>query len=145
MKAINLAGFMLGATVAAASLHAFADEVPAKLVNGIGVTSTGMTLYTFDKDSSGKSACNGQCTAIWPPLPAPADAKVGGDFSVITRDDGGKQIAHKGRPLYTYAADQKPGDATGDGSGGVWHVLRAGKSSSAAEPSKSTNPFNSNY
>jgi predicted lipoprotein with Yx(FWY)xxD motif len=32
------------------------------------VDSKGMTLYTFDKDSGGKSACNGPCATNWPPL-----------------------------------------------------------------------------
>ena len=36
----------------------------------------GMTLYTFDKDAGGKSACNGPCATNWPPLMAGADAKA---------------------------------------------------------------------
>ena len=32
----------------------------------------GMSLYTFDKDSDGKSACNGPCAANWPALKADA-------------------------------------------------------------------------
>ena len=32
--------------------------------------SRGMTLYTFDKDSDGKSACTGKCAENWPPLMA---------------------------------------------------------------------------
>jgi predicted lipoprotein with Yx(FWY)xxD motif len=28
----------------------------------------GMTLYTFDKDTSGKSNCNGECAEYWPPV-----------------------------------------------------------------------------
>jgi predicted lipoprotein with Yx(FWY)xxD motif len=91
-----------------------------------------MTLYTFDKDSAGKSACNGPCATMWPPLAAPAGAKLSGDFSVITRDDGSQQIAHKGRPLYHFAADNKPGDKNGDGNGGVWHVVGGGKAAGAA-------------
>jgi len=55
------------------------------------VDAKGMTLYTFDKDSAGKSACNGPCATNWPPLMAAADAKSSGEWSVITRDDGSKQ------------------------------------------------------
>ena len=47
-----------------------------------------MTLYTFDRDSAGKSACNGNCAVNWPPLMAPADAQPMGKWSVVTRDDG---------------------------------------------------------
>lgn len=87
------------------------------------VTATGMTLYSFDRDSAGKSACNGGCSQNWPPLAAtPADA-ASGDWTVITRDDGSKQWAYKAKPLYSFAKDTKPGDVTGDGLlNGAWHV-----------------------
>jgi predicted lipoprotein with Yx(FWY)xxD motif len=85
----------------------------------------GMTLYVFDKDSTGKSACNGPCTGNWPPLMAAAGAVPMGDYSVITRDDGNKQWAYKGHPLYTWKDDKKPGDITGDGfANGVWHIAQ---------------------
>lgn len=86
----------------------------------------GMTLYTFDRDASpGKSACNGPCATNWPPLMAAADAKPMGDWSIITRDDGGKQWAYKGKPLYAWSKDAKPGDTTGDGFlNNAWHVAR---------------------
>ena len=84
--------------------------------------SAGMTLYTFDKDAGGRSVCNGQCATNWPPLMAAADAKASGDYSIITRDDGAKQWALKGKPLYAWVKDQKPGDKTGDGVNSVWHV-----------------------
>jgi len=87
------------------------------------VDAKGMTLYTFDKDSAGKSACNGACATNWPPLMAAAEAKGSGEWTVITRDDGMKQWAYKGKPLYTWAKDSKPGDATGDGvANNTWHV-----------------------
>jgi len=46
------------------------------------------------------------------------------DWSVIAREDGSKQWAYKGKPLYLWVKDHKPGDATGDGFRGVWHVAR---------------------
>lgn len=94
---------------------------------GDALTGTnGMTLYTFDKDAagSGKSVCNGPCAVNWPPLAAAADAKAEGDFSIITRDDGARQWAFKGKPLYFWIKDQKPGDQTGQGVNGVWHVAK---------------------
>lgn len=81
-----------------------------------------MTLYTYDKDAKDKSNCNGQCAANWPPLMATSNAKPMGNWTVITRDDGSKQWAYNGKPLYTWKKDTKPGDATGDGVGGVWHM-----------------------
>lgn len=84
----------------------------------------GMTLYTFDKDTKGKSACSGKCAVNWPPLKVSGDAKAGKDYSVVTRADGGKQWAYKGKPLYTWIKDKKPGDVTGDGVNKVWHVAK---------------------
>ena len=40
----------------------------------------------------------------------------------MTRDDGGKQWAYKGKPLYAWSKDAKPGDVTGDGVNNVWHI-----------------------
>ena len=93
--------------------------------SGLGkimIDSKKMTLYTFDKDTPGKSVCNGQCAVNWPPLMASADAKTMGDWSIVTRDDGMKQWAYKGKPLYAWIKDTKPGDTTGDGFNKVWHV-----------------------
>jgi predicted lipoprotein with Yx(FWY)xxD motif len=103
-----------------------AAEAPAKKSGDVFVNSSGMTLYTFDKDAagSGKSVCNGPCANNWPPLAAPADAKPSGDWTVVTRDDGSKQWAYKGRPLYTWIKDQKAGDKTGEGVGGAWHTAK---------------------
>jgi len=88
------------------------------------VDAQGMTLYTFDKDTVGKSACNGTCAKLWPPLLAKAGASGSGDWTVITRSDGLKQWAYKGKPLYTWSKDMKPGDTTGDGIKMVWHVAQ---------------------
>eukprot|EP01034_Spumella_vulgaris_P019660 gene19660-25151_t len=85
-------------------------------------SANAMTLYTFDKDGGGKSMCNGPCATNWPPLMASADAAASGDWSIITRDDGSKQWAYKGKPLYFWVKDAKPGDRTGDGFNKVWHT-----------------------
>jgi predicted lipoprotein with Yx(FWY)xxD motif len=81
----------------------------------------GMTVYTFDKDTAGKSACMDACLAKWP---AVAPGAMKGSVDTITRDDGSKQAAVKGKALYLFAGDKKAGDATGDGMGGVWHVVK---------------------
>ena len=114
--------FALATAVAVLPTLALA-QAPAKAMNGMLANNDGMTLYTFDKDAGGKSACNGACAGIWPPLKAAGDAKDSGDWTVVTRDDGSKQWAFKGKPLYTFAKDQKPGDVTGDGFlNGAWHL-----------------------
>jgi predicted lipoprotein with Yx(FWY)xxD motif len=99
-------------------------QAPAQKMGGMMTNNAGMTLYTFDKDAGGKSACNGPCAGNWPPLMAGADDKASGDWSVIARDDGSKQWAYKGKPLYLWSKDQKPGDMTGDGNNGIWHVVK---------------------
>jgi predicted lipoprotein with Yx(FWY)xxD motif len=82
-----------------------------------------MTLYTFAKDTVGVSNCYDNCAKNWPPLMAAADAKPMGDWTIVTRKDGGRQWAYKGMPLYTWIKDAKPGDSTGDGMGqGAWKI-----------------------
>lgn len=99
---------------------------PALVLDGALVDPAHLTLYTFDQDSagSGQSRCNGPCAANWPPLLAPAGAMAQDDWSLVKREDGTQQWAYKGRPLYRWAQDQKPGDRTGDGFKGVWHVAK---------------------
>jgi predicted lipoprotein with Yx(FWY)xxD motif len=105
---------------------ALAQMAPAKTADtskGKALVDTkGMTLYVFEKDTPGKSNCNGPCATNWPPLMANADAKASGDWSIVTRDDGGKQWAYKSKPLYAWSKDAKPGDVTGDGVNNVWHI-----------------------
>lgn len=93
--------------------------------DGVLVGTNNMTLYTFAKDGvgAGKSVCNAQCAINWPPLLVEANAQASGDYTVITRDDGKKQLAYKGLPLYFWTKDVKPGDKTGDGRAeGAWKV-----------------------
>ena len=124
---------ILFAAIAASTLSmagaAYAQMAPTKM----GTTSKGqvltddkgMTLYTFDKDSGGKSACNGPCASNWPPLMASANAKPMAGYTIIARADGAKQWAHKGKPLYTWKNDHKPGDITGDGFlNNTWHIAK---------------------
>lgn len=115
-------------TISSALLGACASMAapPTKVEGGVLVGANGMTLYTFDKDSagSGKSVCNGQCATNWPPLMAADADAASGDYSLVTRDDGKKQWALKGKPLYYWAKDTKPGDMTGDGVLGAWHVVK---------------------
>jgi predicted lipoprotein with Yx(FWY)xxD motif len=99
-------------------------EPAAKMAGGMLVNTSGMTLYTFDKDAGGKSMCNGPCATLWPPAMAAADAKPEGDLTVVSRDDGSKQWAYKGKPVYTYSADKKAGDMTGDKFRDMWHVAK---------------------
>ena len=123
---------LLSASILAAALLAGcgsmspAPDTPTKTVDGVLIGPTGMTLYTFARDTtgSGKSVCNGQCATNWPPLMASDSAKSMGDYSVVMRDDGKKQWAYKGSPLYYWVKDAKAGDRTGDGVAGAWKIAR---------------------
>jgi predicted lipoprotein with Yx(FWY)xxD motif len=116
---------LLAAAVALPSMAFAADPVMMK--DGMMTDHKGMTVYTFDKDTGGKSMCNGDCAKNWPPMMAPAGAKAEGKFTPIKRDDGMMQWAYDGKPLYTFKMDEKPGDMKGDGMKDVWHVMREHK------------------
>jgi predicted lipoprotein with Yx(FWY)xxD motif len=86
----------------------------------------GMTLYYFTKDQGTTSACTGFCLERWPvfyveatEVPMGVDLK---DFTVITREDGEKQTAYKGRLLYYFFGDTNPGETKGEGIGDSWYV-----------------------
>src|ERR671910_2624828 len=112
MKQILRPAILAGALVAASAALA-QTAAPAKVADTSKgkalVDAKGMTLYIFDRDSAGKSACNGQCAVNWPPLMAAGDAKASGDWTIVTRDDGSKMWAYKGKPLYTWINDKAPG------------------------------------
>ncbi len=98
---------------------------------GIGlylVDGEGRTLYFFAKDYNGLSMCYGDCASRWPPFYTdnikPSPGLDPQDFTVITRDDGSKQVAYKGWPLYYFIKDMNPGDVNGDGVKGVWFVAK---------------------
>ncbi|MFJ4588866.1 hypothetical protein BK674_01110 [Pseudomonas moraviensis] len=115
---------LMAAALTLPGLAMAADPVMEK--DGMYTDHKGMTLYTFAKDSAGKSACNDKCAANWPPLKAEAGDKSMGDWTVIKRDDGTMQWAYQGMPLYTFVMDKKAGDMTGDGKmDGAWKVAKA--------------------
>jgi predicted lipoprotein with Yx(FWY)xxD motif len=85
----------------------------------------GLTLYVYDHDTEpGKSACVDACAEFWPPLTADKGMAPAPDWTVIVRDDGSKQWAFRGKPLYRFSRDEKPGETTGDGVGAIWHALK---------------------
>ncbi len=123
---LKITAFAVIATLAAGVAFAAEPAGPApKVNNGMFVTAKGMTLYTFDKDTVGKSVCNGQCATNWPPALASDDAKPMAPWTIVVRDDGLKQWAYKGKPVYAFAKDGKPGDTTGDGFlNGALHIAK---------------------
>jgi len=102
-------------------------------VGSVLVDSKGFTLYYFEKDEGGKSACYGACAGGWPPLTTEgAPEGMGGvqasKLGTTERKDGTEQVTYAGWPLYTYVADAKPGEANGndiDAFGAEWYALHA--------------------
>jgi predicted lipoprotein with Yx(FWY)xxD motif len=124
VAAIAVAALPLGTSMALAQA-APGKTADTELGKVLVDTQKGMTLYILDRDTTpGKSTCNDQCATNWPPLLASADAKPVGDYTVAARDDGSKQWAFKGKPLYYWKDDKKPGDVAGDNRGNVWHVVK---------------------
>jgi predicted lipoprotein with Yx(FWY)xxD motif len=97
---------------------------------GIYLTnSSGFSLYyrSTDSPNSGKTTCTTDtCEANWPVfynatlnLPPGLDSS---QFSTITPYNSTKIVTYNGYPLYYWAHDAKPGDATGQGIGSFYLV-----------------------
>jgi predicted lipoprotein with Yx(FWY)xxD motif len=123
MHPIRTALSTLGAMFVLSACASMSDPM-AKNADGVLVNEAGMTLYTFDKDvaGSGKSACSGPCATLWPAVPA-TRASYSAPYSVVTRDDGTKQLARNGKPLYLFAQDTRPGERKGDKVKELWHLV----------------------
>jgi hypothetical protein len=55
--------------------------------------ANGNPLYTYDADQPGKSSCYAECAQEFAPLVADAHAKGFADWSIVVRDDHGRQWA----------------------------------------------------
>jgi predicted lipoprotein with Yx(FWY)xxD motif len=132
VQATTAASATPAAATSAATLATAAGAATVKIATDaklgrILADSQGLTLYTFKNDvaGSGKSAVSGGLAQAWPPLiltsgsPAKPDG-LAGELTLITRDDGAKQVTYQGMPLYRFASDKAPGETNGQGIGGVW-------------------------
>jgi predicted lipoprotein with Yx(FWY)xxD motif len=97
------------------------------------VDARGRTLYLFEKDKRGKSACYGACATYWPPLVSSAKPRAARGvraslLGVTKRTDGKRQVTYAGHPLYTFSLDTRAGQTSGQGLtdfGGTWAVVAA--------------------
>ena len=110
---------------------------PATVASGssalgrIIVDSRGHTLYLFEKDRRGASACSGACLAYWPPLltsgtPTAIKGAKRSLLGSIRRADGTRQVTYAGHPLYLFFGDTKRGQTNGEGLkdfGAAWYAL----------------------
>ena len=111
------------------------------------VDSGGRTLYLFEKDSGGKSACSAACAAAWPPLRANGKPVAGtgvtpSKLGTTARSDGDPQVTYNGHPLYRYAGDTQPGETSGQGLsafGAAWFAV-SGAGNVVSNPGPKPNP-----
>ncbi len=122
---------MIGMSLFLAANAALAADVrkedpPFRQRGDILVEIKGRGVYTYDGDKvANQSDCLGQCVLLWPPVYAEDEAKPKGSFTILVRKDNGKrQWAFKGKPLYRWVSDLKRGDAGGDGVAGVWRLVK---------------------
>jgi predicted lipoprotein with Yx(FWY)xxD motif len=118
-----------------------AHAQPVPHAGGVLTDPSGRALYTFDADAPGKSSCAGFCAFGWPPYVAADGAVPSGAYTLVARDDGSRQWAIDGKPLYRYVGDFKAGDARGDGKDGTWHVVKAGEKTSAVAPAPASSGY----
>lgn len=122
--ALGALGAVLGGSAALAGGMPGGIGLNETAIGKVLADGRGMTLYVFDKDAGGESACYDKCAELWPPLAAPAGFAGEGAFAVAARKDGKAQLVYKGKPLYTWHKDAAPGETSGDGFRDVWHVAR---------------------
>jgi predicted lipoprotein with Yx(FWY)xxD motif len=119
-----------GSTLASIPSGTATVDVGSTDLGQVLVDLTGHTLYVFTSDTAGTPTCvDESCTKVWPPLTGSGIA-VGngvpaqpGEFKLVPRPDGTKQLTVNGRPLYTYSGDAGPGETKGQGVNGTWFAV----------------------
>lgn len=113
----------------------------ATLGKTILVTTGGRTLYSLSAETGGRFVCTANCLTVWRPLSLAAGVKPLGPvrLGTIERPEGKVQVTYRGKPLYTFSGDAKPGQANGEGikDVGTWHAAVTG---SLAQPAPEPEP-----
>jgi predicted lipoprotein with Yx(FWY)xxD motif len=130
VKATPTASASVSASATPAAARAVVDLAETK-IGKVLVGEKGRTLYLFEKDKNGKSACSGPCAQAWPPFVTSEKPRAGNGIKenllgTTKREDGETQVTYNGHPLYYYIKDQKPGDTTGqdvEGFGAEWYAV----------------------
>jgi predicted lipoprotein with Yx(FWY)xxD motif len=121
------AGTSGSAAAAAATVIATATSSAGPVL----INSSGRAVYLWAADTKDMSTCTGACASAWPPVQATGKVTAAGsvnpsDLGTITRSDGTKQVTYDGHPLYYFAGDSGPGQASGQGSdnfGAKWWLV----------------------
>ena len=108
------------------------------------VNRKGLTLYSLSVEQRGRFICTGSCLSLWTPLVVAKGTTPTGalHLGTVRRPDGRAQVSYRGRPVYTFTQDRKPGDVKGNGfkDVGVWRPASPASSGSAAPPTSSPYP-----
>ncbi len=125
-------GYGNGGTPPTVSSSGSLIQTATATVNGtsatILTTARGRTLYYRTTDMPPTTVCSGGCASVWPPLlvsgssPPTSATSLPGKLSAQA-DANGTQVEYNGHPLYIYSGDTAPGQTTGEGIGGIWHVV----------------------
>jgi predicted lipoprotein with Yx(FWY)xxD motif len=97
-------------------------------IGNVLASAKGQTIYWYSKDmKGGPSTCTGSCLSAWPMVTGTPVAAMGVKFAgmlgSVKDATGVVQATYNGYPLYTYSGDMASGDTSGNGVGGVWHVI----------------------
>jgi predicted lipoprotein with Yx(FWY)xxD motif len=136
---LALAGLALPAAATAATKHVAKERMSDSLGKTVLTNNAGHTLYSLSAETHGHFICTTKsCLALWRPLVVPAGTKPLGPVKLgtVKRSDGRTQVTYKGRPLYSFDQDRKPGEANGEGfkDVGTWHAATPASNSTAPEP-----------
>jgi predicted lipoprotein with Yx(FWY)xxD motif len=134
---LAITALALPASASAATKRVAKEHTVASLGKTVLTNNAGHTLYSLSVEKHGKFICTGGCLGTWKPLVVPAGTQPTGPVKLgtVKRPDGRTQVTYKGRPLYAFAGDKKPGEAEGEGfkDVGTWHAAAIGTASSAPE------------
>jgi predicted lipoprotein with Yx(FWY)xxD motif len=135
MSALALAVFvaLVAAGAAIATTHAARPVVTVRTttLGKVLADQRGRTLYLFEKDTRGMSACSGSCVSFWPPLLKNGKMRVAPGIKrsllgTIRRSDGRTQVTYGGHPLYRFSLDTAAGQTKGEGLddfGAHWYAV----------------------
>jgi predicted lipoprotein with Yx(FWY)xxD motif len=124
-------GIAAAATVALAAGPATAATPKHREIKTVKISlgrvlaaSNNHVLYLFTVDAKNKSHCDSTCRMTWMPVKSKASpvagAYVRGSHLGLTAKN---QVTYYGHPLYFYAGDSAPKQASGQGVGGSWYVV----------------------
>ncbi len=124
---LSIAALFSAVAIASTSKRVVNEAHNPSLGKTVLIANNGLTLYSLSAEKNGRFICKGSCLKDWHPLAVASGVKPTGPVSLGTikrPDNGMHQVTFDGKPLYTFDADNKKGDANGEGikDVGTWHA-----------------------